>query len=726
MSQCVEMSTRCGICYKLQRCDYTLRLQNGKWIFTARSGYKLVCLVKICPNRRKVCNKCRFDNSKFAKLETFKNDDSNCIEAQIIGNEDEENQMNGKEKNNPMNGLEIVQSLDHSCDDTVQINSQNISLTEEMVEINLSENFVSDEFVPVQILEFSEIDNIIVKMMDCSTNDIPELFKKISCQMDEEKLQPNGIVNKWLLAAYLCQQNCKKCNGRISFMGCNDVAQAFSLSFICQQCGVPFKFNSSPFISGTSNMVIPKQIAYAEAAVASRFSQSSMMWDLAGINHLGSNKWEENVKEFWKIAKIVTENDMKIHQNWQRSTYGDKFYVALDFRWSKRREAQLGTAIATCLFTGKVLFRFNVDRTKNGNFAGSAKEMEGNGIKNICSTIKEMNCEIAVFTHDNDGSTRKIVYDFWPMSSEMLDINHGSRNIVSRLKDLKKKGFSVSGFELKIAKSWSNMTRTLAAGVLHPTDLKNMKEKNLTILDLYVEKIRNIPLHYAGNCTCYCIHDSSWKPSYKPIQDPEVLEAISEIMENFVSLAIRYLHKFSSNSCEATNQCIAQVLPKNIHEPKAYNGKVDIAIGSKNIGPVYHLDCLFRLGCLSSQKTVNIISKKQQFRKKKLEMQKNQEIKRKRLEKKKQKQKKAEDRKKEKQKQQTHTYKGTCGCKTGCTTARCRCFSDGKGCTGNCKCQTCKNSLGRNFMEKRTQNTPTKKRKSKHKKEKTRKKRKKI
>ena len=124
------------------------------------------------------------------------------------------------------------------------------------------------------------------------------------------------------------------------------------------------------------------------------------------------------------------------------------------------------TASATCIFSGKVLFRYHVikDCGKKSNYEGNSKSMEGEGIIQICNQIAAIQKKIVKYIHDNDGATRNIINRFWPEAIELLDINHAQINISKRItaiaSDLNPE---ISTLSDKIASQWAKITRRIAA-----------------------------------------------------------------------------------------------------------------------------------------------------------------------------------------------------------------------------------------------------------------------
>ena len=73
-------------------------------------------------------------------------------------------------------------------------------------------------------------------------------------------------------------------------------------------------------------------------------------------------------------------------------------------------------------------------RTKN--FHLSPKAMEGYGVQEICKRLKEK-AVIKAIVHDNDASTINHVKELFPDCLELLDNNHGRKNLKKALLKLK-------------------------------------------------------------------------------------------------------------------------------------------------------------------------------------------------------------------------------------------------------------------------------------------------
>ena len=102
---------------------------------------------------------------------------------------------------------------------------------------------------------------------------------------------------------------------------------------------------------------------------------------------------------------------------------------------NSQRSLLQGIQYSSCIFSGKVLFRYHIrkDCGKLSNYEGNSKSMEGEGILQICNQIKAIQKSKVKYVHDNDGSTRVIITKFWPDEVELLDINHAQINICKRI-----------------------------------------------------------------------------------------------------------------------------------------------------------------------------------------------------------------------------------------------------------------------------------------------------
>jgi hypothetical protein len=221
-----------------------------------------------------------------------------------------------------------------------------------------------------------------------------------------------------------------------------------------------------------------------------------------------------------------------------------------------------------------------------------------------------------------------------------------------------------------------------------------MKQHNYTALALYKHKIAGIPDHYSGKCTQFCTHEHS-HTNKQILTDPACISYLCEALHYYIELAQNYLHVYSSNGCEATNKAISQKIPKDKHQPKAYDGKVDLAIATKDLGPNSLLTMQSHTSIPISQSTKTLIEKRQQYRVKHLGIQKTTTAKQKRKKKKIEAKKLSIAKKKIKSQQACYSYKGICGCKGGCSNKRCGCFKLNKGCTDSCNCVNCNNQLGK-------------------------------
>jgi hypothetical protein len=101
-----------------------------------------------------------------------------------------------------------------------------------------------------------------------SLNDTTGIIE-IQEHLDNQLLQPNGVVSKSVLVHEILSNPCSSCGAKnLLWTGCKDHGQAFCLNFTCGTCSFKKEFHSSLLLPGTDKYAIEAQIAYAEAATA--------------------------------------------------------------------------------------------------------------------------------------------------------------------------------------------------------------------------------------------------------------------------------------------------------------------------------------------------------------------------------------------------------------------------------------------------------------------------
>jgi len=67
------------------------------------------------------------------------------------------------------------------------------------------------------------------------------------------------------------------------------------------------------------------------------------------------------------------------------------------------------------------------------DYYGSAKGMEGVGIRKILDQMKRDNITLKYYSHDDDSCSRSLIREYFPKALEYLDIGHAAKNIKKKI-----------------------------------------------------------------------------------------------------------------------------------------------------------------------------------------------------------------------------------------------------------------------------------------------------
>ena len=174
-----------------------------------------------------------------------------------------------------------------------------------------------------------------------------------------------------------------------------------------------------------------------------------------------------------------------------------------------------------------------------GNYEGASSQMEGEGLRRICTKLKKQDLVVHGIVHDGDGTGLKIVQQYWPEAIEFNDPGHAAKNF--------RKAIIKLGQKFNGAKKLGEVClRSFRWSIIH---CEGSAKDFVKLMWQQYDHICNISHNH-------CTHEKDYKPkAWKWVVDSETREALKKEFDAVVQYAEVYSKNYSSNVCEAFANC---------------------------------------------------------------------------------------------------------------------------------------------------------------------------
>lgn len=157
------------------------------------------------------------------------------------------------------------------------------------------------------------------------------------------------------------------------------------------------------------------------------FSEFKKIYNFYEEQQISKKDWQDLELVVYKEVDILADNILKD----ERKKYEkEDLTIIMDCRWGTTGfDAYEATVSAFHGESNTLLGIYNIYRRDPlKNFSGSAKGMEGFGVKQLCLLFKQEGLNISTILHDGDSSAINNARSVFPTVTEWRCVNHVAKN----------------------------------------------------------------------------------------------------------------------------------------------------------------------------------------------------------------------------------------------------------------------------------------------------------